>query len=74
MVYVKPLKGLLVRIPVTKVVIPAKGMQVTLSGTEGKYWRRRIKDGSLIISVKPKEVVNEIDRKKGKNTFMEDKR
>jgi hypothetical protein len=44
-----PKKDLLVRDPITRQALPAKGAMKPLTGTEGVYWRRRINDGSVVI-------------------------
>jgi hypothetical protein len=54
-VFVKPKDGLIVRDPKTKVPIPVDGMNIALSGKDGTYWRRRIKEGSLIVSPNKKD-------------------
>jgi hypothetical protein len=54
-IFVKPKDGLMVRDPRTKVPIPIEGMHIALTGVDGTYWRRRIKDGSLIITSNKKE-------------------
>ncbi len=51
--YLIPNKGAMVRDPVTKELLPAKGMAKTLLGAEGRYWRRRIKGGSVIKGKPP---------------------
>lgn len=46
--FVKPSEGLKVRDPLTKKALPVAGASVILS----TYWRRRLKDGSVVL-VKP---------------------
>ena len=48
-VFVKPLSGLIVRDPNNFSPLPENGMNVPLVGIDGKYWRRRIQDGSVIV-------------------------
>jgi hypothetical protein len=45
-----PGEGLLVRDPRTKEPLPAGGQIKTLVGPEGRYWRRRIRDGSVALA------------------------
>ncbi len=70
--YVKPLKGLIVRIPESKLPLPPEGGNVDYSGQKGKYWRRRIKDGSVIVTSPPKAEKPKDDVKK-KETHYGDK-
>jgi predicted transcriptional regulator len=56
-VTIKPLQGLLVRDPNTKAILPESGMIVSLSGVEGRFWRRRIADGSVIVVQEKKEEI-----------------
>jgi hypothetical protein len=47
------LEGLLVRDPRSMNPLQSKGETKPLSGPEGRYWRRRIKDGSVKIGKIP---------------------
>jgi len=47
--FVKPLKGLIVRDPTSKAITPETGTVVPWIGPEGRYWRRRLKEGSITI-------------------------
>lgn len=63
-----PREGLVVRDPRTKAPLPPEGMLKDWIGPEGRYWRRRIKVGDVIIgepprSKKAEEVVKEKRRK-----------
>ena len=49
MKYVIPIQGGKVRMPDTMGFIPSEGLAVELKGSLGKYLRRRINDGSLIL-------------------------
>ena len=49
MVFLVPQFNLLVRDPVTKEIIGPKGELKPLFGRDGRYWRRRINDGSVKI-------------------------
>ena len=51
--FVVPNENAMVRDPITKVVLPMKGKAVTLLGGEGRYWRRRIKSGSVRVINSP---------------------
>jgi len=46
--FLVPVKGLL-RDPITLDFLPEKGAFKSMLGSEGSYWRRRIKDGTVII-------------------------
>jgi hypothetical protein len=48
-VFVKPREGLLIRHPKSKMILPNEGWFITLEGAEGKYWRRRISCGDIVI-------------------------
>ena len=48
--FLVPLKDLIVRDPITKSIMPEKGLVKPLVGKEGRYWKRRIRDGSVKIS------------------------
>lgn len=58
MKFVVPTEGLLVRDPRTFNALPPEGMLVPWIGPEGRYWRRRVADGSCILS-EPSMVVKE---------------
>ncbi len=45
--YLVPLSGLRVLDPIDKQPLPGKGMIKPWTGVEGRYWRRRFKDGSV---------------------------
>jgi len=51
-----PGKGMLVRDPLTKKVLLEKGEPRLLVGPEGRYWRRRIQDGSVTVKTTPSAV------------------
>jgi hypothetical protein len=48
-VFVRPIAGVLVRTPTTMTPLPEAGAQVSLDGNDGKFWRRRIADGSVVV-------------------------
>ena len=48
-----PKKGLVVRTPGTFVALPESGAEINMTGKDGRYWRRRINDGSVTIGRKP---------------------
>jgi hypothetical protein len=58
--YLVPIKGLLVRAP-DKSVLPEIGAYKTKIGPEGRFWRRRINDGSVIVST-PKQAARKVER------------
>lgn len=41
---------LIVRDPFTKDILPVDGKEIDLTGPSGKYWRRRIADGDVVIA------------------------
>ncbi len=47
--YLIPLHGLIVRDPLTKETLPQAGEVKPLVGAEGRYWKRRILDGSVKV-------------------------
>ena len=51
--YLIPKKGLVVRTPGTYVALPESGSEINMTGKDGRYWRRRIKDGSVTVGKKP---------------------
>ena len=59
-----PKKGLLVRNPVTRDILPAEGAQVEWTGKQGNYWRRRVMCGDCFIRKEQKTVmkVNKKDK------------
>ena len=48
-VFIVPREGVLVRDPITKIPLSAKGMKVSLASPRGTYWRRRINCGDVLI-------------------------
>ena len=52
-VFVKPKDGALVRFPKTMAVLPKEGSYVQFNS----YWRRRLRDGSILISKPEKKIV-----------------
>ena len=53
--FLVPQDGLLVRDPINMSILSEGGEYKPWFGAEGKYWRRRVKDGSVTISEKAKE-------------------
>ena len=50
-VFVKAKDGGMIRNPKDKSkLMPEKGFWIDLDGSEGKYWRRRLSHGDIIIS------------------------
>ena len=60
-----PLDGLVIRDPVTKLIMLPTGEVKPLIGKEGRYWKRRISDGSVKI-LEEKKVQPIIRRKQTK--------
>jgi len=42
-------KGLIVRDPITQAALPEDGVLKPVRGVDGRYWRRRLNDGSVIV-------------------------
>lgn len=64
--YLIPGKGMIVRDPRTKIALPEEGMVVDWIGPIGRYWRRRVNEGSCFIGKKPilkKENFNRLKKK-----------
>lgn len=53
--FVKPSPGVRVRDPVTKLHIPAAGVEVP----ESSYWIRRLRSGDVVVAVAPVPVLND---------------
>jgi len=70
--YLMPLPGLIVRDPISKDILAEKGEVKPLVGPEGRYWKRRLRDGSVRISevpggnTKPKNKFQKIEDMKKK--------
>ena len=47
--FLVPKEGLLIRDPKTKKFLPKAGAMKFTTGPLGRYWRRRISDGSVIV-------------------------
>ena len=47
--FLVPKEGQLVRDPVTRTPLDTKGEWKDWEGTKGIYWRRRLKDGDVLI-------------------------
>lgn len=70
--YLIPLKDLIVRDPTTKEPLPEEGGVRPWIGAEGRYWRRRAKDGSVTVlayqpSVSNSESEKETETKRGRS-------
>lgn len=52
--YVKPRNDLLVRFPRSYAILPEIGGVVPWVGSDGRYWRRRFRDGDVEIATQPK--------------------
>lgn len=55
-----PKKGLVVRDPRTKAVLPPEGMLKPWTGPEGRYWRRREKCGDITLGEPPKVKIEKV--------------
>ena len=61
---VVPIKGLIVRDPRTKAILPETPTTVPWIGPEGRYWRRRLRDGSIKFAKHPPKVKSgEVEKK-----------
>jgi len=63
--FIVPQEGLIVRDPKTKEQLNPAGEEKPMIGPEGRYWRRRIRDKSVLISKPPTIPKAEIQRKVG---------
>ena len=63
--FIRPIKGLLVRDPLTKAIIPKTGATVPWIGPEGRYWRKRLHDKSIRIVGENSKTRNDEDKGKG---------
>jgi hypothetical protein len=55
--FLVPMPGLIVRDPTSKLIMLETGEVKPLRGKEGRYWLRRLKDGSVTIKNMPKPKV-----------------
>ena len=62
---------IIVRDPISKTRLPVEGAMKPWIGREGNYWRRRAKNGSVVVSNKKPESKPKIDKK---IEFKKDKR
>ena len=63
--YAIPVKGKLCRFPGNpKIFLPESGGYVPWTGSKGRYWRRRLKEGSITIKDE-KQINNDLFSKKG---------
>ena len=65
-VFLIPQKGLLVRDPVNFTPLAENGEMKPWVGREGRYWRRRVNDGTVTIK-KPVAKIDKIDKRKRSN-------
>ena len=64
---IRPKAGQIVRDPSSKAILPETISTVSWIGSDGKYWKRRLRDGSI-------EIVEEtITETKPKKFYKEDK-
>jgi len=69
-----PVNDLIVRDPVTKKPLPKKGAMKPTRGPLGRYWNRRIRDGSVIVgkSVVKKQPVQPVIQRSRKTNEKEE--
>lgn len=65
--FLVPRSGVLVRDPRTKEILPEGGDYKDWIGTEGRYWRRRVNDGDVIMYEDRPVTEAKYDRKKFEN-------
>ena len=58
-VYIFPRLGLVVRDPSSFTPLAESGETKTIIGPDGRYWRRRIKDGDVVVMDPPAPVVED---------------
>jgi len=66
--FLVPMEGMMVRDPGTKAILLATGEPKPLVGSDGRYWRRRIRDGSVkVVSPIPQQRYKsvKIEKEKG---------
>lgn len=56
--YLVPMNDLTIRDPNTMAIIPKEGMMLPVIGKEGRYWMRRINDGTMKEVPQPKKEGN----------------
>ena len=54
-----PKDGQVVRDPNSKQILPVSGLEKPWTGPEGRYWRRRANDGSVIVLEERPKVMDE---------------
>jgi len=57
--FLVPLQGLIIRDPIDKLILSKQGETKPLVGAAGRYWRKRLKDGSVKIANPPKVIKKE---------------
>lgn len=57
--FVKPKEGLLIRDPKTKKFLPKEGTRVPWIGVDGRYYRRRFKDGVIEIVEESEKILDD---------------
>lgn len=55
--YLIPGEGLTIRDPQTMAIIPAIGMMLPVVGAEGRFWTRRINDGTMKVGKPPAQTI-----------------
>lgn len=67
-----PVGAVVVRDPVTKNPLSPDGELKPLTGAEGRYWRRRLKDGSVVLD-KPRQAALKKQPAAKTNVSMDEK-
>jgi hypothetical protein len=63
--WVIPKEGLVVRDPRTYAPLPEIGMLKPWTGPEGRYWRRRVKFGDVVLGEAPaKPKIEKVEKEK----------
>ncbi len=47
--FVRPKEGVIIRHPKSKAIMPESGFWIVLDRGEGKYWRRRLACGDIVV-------------------------
>ena len=65
--YIKPASaGLIVRFPRPPfVILPEAGATINWNGNDGRYWRRRVRSGDVVLSKPPIQKTVKPNTKKG---------
>jgi hypothetical protein len=61
--FLKPRKGQIVRDPVTMIPLNEKGEFKTFIGPQGRYWRKKVKQGDAIVSIQNRKIEKKPEKK-----------